>query len=100
MATIVEDAGVPMPPHCPPMIQEARDNLDGDTEAQRAQDGATIEAYDRAHGYAENRDPGEELEEKLLGIARLHPPGEPPQSMIAALALALYGQEEADNGQC
>ena len=99
MATMVGSAGIPIPPHCTTKIQEAMDNLAGDTEAQRAQDGVTAEAYNQALGLpSDNRNHREELQQKLKAMAQQPPLEEPPQTMAAALALALYSQQEATTG--
>ena len=100
LGAVVAHAGVPIPPHCLPMIEEALDALAGDAGAQRAKDEAILKAYDRARGLTySGENPREALIQKLLAMAWRAQPGDSPKSMAEALAMALYGQQEMDGSQ-
>ena len=99
MADIVDSVGVAIPAHCVPIVAEARQTLAGDSKATQAQDRDLFWAYAKAHGYAKAKGAQEWFLSKVLDMAHSHQPEKPAQSMAAALALALDGQQVADNGQ-
>jgi len=72
-------------------VKRGRPPLTGESDDQQTKDNETVSAFAKGHGYAESHDTQAALLEKLLAISQRSQPGEPPQSMAAALAIALFG---------